>query len=254
MTALFISDLHLEADRPEIGEQFLDFLDDEAAQADALYILGDFFEYWLGDDDPDEYYASIKRSLRAFTDSGVPVFFMHGNRDFMIGETFAAETGVTLLPDPCPLALYGKSVLLSHGDALCTDDVEYQQLRAMTRSPEWQAMMLAKPLAERIAIAGQARSQSHERNKTLSESITDVNPDAVKQTISEYGVEILLHGHTHRPAIHSIEVDDRIAKRVVLGDWYDQGSVLRWDDDGLDLSPMPRQALPSGSGTGDRAP
>ncbi len=253
MTTLFISDLHLEADRPEIGEQFLDFLGGEAAEADALYILGDFFEYWVGDDDPDEYYASIKRSLRAFTDSGVPVYFMHGNRDFMIGEAFAVETGVTLLQDPCPLELYDKSVLLSHGDALCTDDVEYQQVRAMTRNPEWQAMMLAKPLAERIAIARQARSQSEERNKTLSESIMDVNPEAVKQTIAEHGVEILLHGHTHRPAIHSIEVDDRIAKRVVLGDWYDHGSVLRWDEDGMDLSPMPRQALPKGSGSQDRA-
>ena len=240
MTTLFISDLHLEADRPEIGEQFLDFLGDEAAEADALYILGDFFEYWVGDDDPDEYYASIKRSLRAFTDSGVPVYFMHGNRDFMIGETFADETGTTLLPDPFPVELYEKSVLLSHGDALCTDDVEYQQVRAMTRNPEWQATMLAKPLEERIAIAKQARSQSQERNKTLSESIMDVNADAVKQTIAEHGVEILLHGHTHRPAIHGIEVDDRIAKRVVLGDWYDQGSVLRWDEDGMDLSPMPR--------------
>ncbi len=240
MTTLFISDLHLEADRPEIGEQFLDFLGDEAAEADALYILGDFFEYWVGDDDPDEYYASIKRSLRAFTDSGVPVYFMHGNRDFMIGETFADETGITLLPDPFPVELYEKSVLLSHGDALCTDDVEYQQVRAMTRNPEWQATMLAKPLEERIAIAKQARSQSQERNKTLSESIMDVNADAVKQTIAEHGVEILLHGHTHRPAIHGIEVDDRIAKRVVLGDWYDQGSVLRWDEDGMDLSPMPR--------------
>ena len=253
MATLFISDLHLEADRPEIGEQFLDFLDEEAADAEALYILGDFFEYWVGDDDPDEYYASIKRSLRAFTDAGVPVYFMHGNRDFMIGEQFAAETGVTILPDPFPLELYGKSVLLSHGDALCTDDTEYQQMRAMTRNPEWQAMMRAKPLEERIAIAKQARARSQERNKTLSESIMDVNPGAVEQAISEYGVEILLHGHTHRPGIHNIEVDDRIAKRVVLGDWYDQGSVVRWDEDGVDLSPIARQASPSGSETGDPA-
>jgi UDP-2,3-diacylglucosamine hydrolase len=240
MTTLFISDLHLEANRPEIGEQFLDFLDDEAADADALYILGDFFEYWVGDDDPDEYYASIKRSLRAFTDSGVPVYFMHGNRDFMIGERFAAETGVTILPDPYPLELYGKSVLLSHGDAMCTDDVEYQQIRTMTRNPEWQSMMLDKPLEERIAIAKHVRAQSQERNKTLSESIVDVNPDAVRETISEHGVEILLHGHTHRPGIHGIEVDDRFAKRVVLGDWYDQGSVVRWDEDGIELSDIPR--------------
>jgi UDP-2,3-diacylglucosamine hydrolase len=254
MTTLFISDLHLEADRPEIGEQFLDFLDEEAADAEALYILGDFFEYWVGDDDPDDYYASIKRSLRAFTDSGVPVYFMHGNRDFMIGEEFAAETGVTILPDPYPLELYGKSVLLSHGDALCTDDVEYQQVRAMTRNREWQAMMLEKPLEERIAIAKHARAQSAERNKTLSESIMDVNPDAVKKAISEHGVEILLHGHTHRPGIHGVEVDDRFAKRVVLGDWYDQGSVVRWDEDGVELSTIPRQADPSGSETAGPAP
>jgi UDP-2,3-diacylglucosamine hydrolase len=253
MTTLFISDLHLEADRPEIGEQFRDFLDEEAADAEALYILGDFFEYWVGDDDPDEYYASIKRSLREFTDIGVPVYFMHGNRDFMIGERFAAETGVTILPDPFRLELYGKAVLLSHGDALCTDDAEYQRMRAMTRNPDWQAMMLAKPLEERIAIAKQARAQSQERNKTLSESIMDVNPDAVRQTISEHDVEILLHGHTHRPGIHGVAVDDRIAKRVVLGDWYDQGSVVRWDEDGVDLSPIPRRADPSESETGGPA-
>jgi len=254
MTTLFISDLHLEADRPEIGEQFLDFLDEEAADAEALYILGDFFEYWVGDDDPDEYYASIKRSLRAFTDSGVPTYFMHGNRDFMIGETFAEETGVTILPDPYPLDLFGKRVLLSHGDALCTDDTEYQKVRTMTRNPDWQAMILAKPLEERIAIAKQARARSQDRNKTLSESIVDVNADAVRQTISEYGVEILLHGHTHRPGIHGVEVDDRFAKRVVLGDWYDQGSVLRWDEDGLELSAIPRQADRSETETGDPAP
>jgi UDP-2,3-diacylglucosamine hydrolase len=254
MTTLFISDLHLEADRPEIGEQFLDFLDEEAADAEALYILGDFFEYWVGDDDPDPYYASIKQSLRTFTDTGVPVYFMHGNRDFMIGPEFAAETGVTILPDPYPLELYGKSVLLSHGDAMCTDDVEYQKVREMTRNPEWQAMMLGKPLEERLAIAKHARAQSEQRNKTLSESIMDVNPDAVKKTISEYGVEILLHGHTHRPDIHGVEVDDVLAKRVVLGDWYEQGSVVRWDEDGLELSLIPRAADPSGNETADPVP
>ena len=254
MTTLFISDLHLEAGRPEIGEQFLDFLDQEAADAEALYILGDFFEYWVGDDDPDEYYASIKHSLRAFTDSGVPVYFMHGNRDFMIGEAFAEQTGVTLLADPHGLELYGKQVLLSHGDALCTDDVEYQQMRAMTRNPEWQATMLAKPLEERLAIARHARAQSEERFKTLSESIMDVNQEAVTQTIAEHDVEILLHGHTHRPGIHGVDVDDRFAKRVVLGDWYEQGSVVRWDEDGLELSAIPRPAVPSENETEDPAP
>jgi UDP-2,3-diacylglucosamine hydrolase len=172
----------------------------------------------------------------------------------MLGETFAEQTGVTILPDPYPLDLFGKRVLLSHGDALCTDDTEYQKVRTMTRNPDWQAMILAKPLEERIAIAKQARARSQDRNKTLSESIVDVNADAVRQTISEYGVEILLHGHTHRPGIHGVEVDDRFAKRVVLGDWYDQGSVLRWDEDGLELSAIPRQADRSETETGDPAP
>ena len=240
MATLFISDLHLEADRADIGEQFFAFLEDEASQADALYILGDFFEAWVGDDDPDAYYASVKKALRALVDRGVPVFFMHGNRDFMIGERFAEETGVTILPDPSPAEFYGKSVLLSHGDALCTDDTEYQQVRMMTRNPEWQAMMLDKPLDERLAIAAQAREQSKARNAGLPEEIMDVNADAVASLIGQHGVDILLHGHTHRPGIHGVVVGDRHALRVVLGDWYEQGSVLRWDEDGIDLSELPR--------------
>lgn len=240
MTTLFISDLHLEADHPEIGDQFLALLEDEAKGAEALYILGDFFETWVGDDDPDEYYAMIKESLRNLVDHGVPVYFMHGNRDFMIGEQFAAETGVTILPDPYPTELYGKQVLLSHGDALCVDDVEFQQSRAMTRNPVWQAAMLTKPLEERLAIAAHARAQSVARTATLAEEIMDVNAEEVRKTIGEHGVDILLHGHTHRPAIHEVEVNDRIARRIVLGDWYEQGSVLRWDEDGLVLSELPR--------------
>ena len=240
MTTLFISDLHLEAARPEIGEQFLGFLSTEAKSADALYILGDFFEAWVGDDDPDTYYAGIKQALRDFVDSGVPVFFMHGNRDFMIGEAFAEETGLEILADPCPVEFYGTSVLLSHGDALCTDDIEYQQVRAMTRNPEWQAMMLAKPLEERLAIATHARAQSQSRSAALAEEIMDVNAEAVKQVIAKHDVDILLHGHTHRPGTYDVEVGDRIARRVVLGDWYEQGSVARWDDDGLELSALSR--------------
>jgi UDP-2,3-diacylglucosamine hydrolase len=240
MTTLFISDLHLEADRPGIGEQFIAFLEDEASHAEALYILGDFFEAWVGDDDPDAYYASIKIALRQLVDLGVPVYFMHGNRDFMVGERFAEETGVTILPDPSPAEFYGKSVLLSHGDALCTDDTEYQQVRLMTRDPEWQAMMLEKPLQERLAIAAHARAQSKARNAGLPEEIMDVNPDAVVSLIEDHDVEVLLHGHTHRPAIHEVAVGDRFALRVVLGDWYEHGSILRWDEDGLDLSELPR--------------
>ena len=240
MTTLFISDLHLEADRPDIGQQLLEFLDGEAARAEALYILGDLFESWVGDDDPNEHYAEIKAALKKLVDSGVPVYFMHGNRDFMVGVDFAHETGVQLLPDPYEADLYGETVLLSHGDAMCTDDEEYQQVRAMTRNPEWQAMMLSKPLEERLAFAAQARAESRARGAEIDEQITDVNPDAVKQTIAAHGVNTLLHGHTHRPAIHDVDVDGRTARRIVLGDWYEQGSVVRWDSDGYSLDVLER--------------
>ena len=160
MATLFISDLHLQAERPDIGEQFLAFLDSDARSADALYILGDLFEAWLGDDDPNPYYAIIKSALSDVVHSGVSTYFMHGNRDFMIGEIFAKETGICILDDPQIINFYGTDVLLSHGDAYCTDDIEYQQVRAMTRDPEWQSMMLEKSIEERIAIAVNARQQS----------------------------------------------------------------------------------------------
>jgi UDP-2,3-diacylglucosamine hydrolase len=240
VTTLFISDLHLQASKPEIGKQFLSFLDGEAAQAEALYILGDLFEYWVGDDDPDSHYAVMKKAIRDLVDAGVPVYFMHGNRDFMIGEQFAEETGVTLLGDPISTELHGEKVLLSHGDALCTDDEHYQQMRLMTRNPEWQAMMRAKPLEERIAIAESARQQSQEYNASIDEDIMDVNQDAVIDTLREHGDDILLHGHTHRPAVHEVDLKDRTAVRIVLGDWYEQGSVVRWDENGPRLETLPR--------------
>lgn len=240
MTTLFISDLHLETGRPEIGEQFLGFLEGEAMQAEALYILGDLFEYWVGDDDPNPHYVVMKGAIRELVDSGVPVFFMHGNRDFMIGEKFADETGVTLLHDPEPVELHGTRVLLSHGDALCIDDSHYQQMRLMTRDPQWQAMMLAKPLEERIAIAENARRQSAEHNAKIDDDIMDVNQDAVVGTFRKRGVDVLLHGHTHRPAVHEVDLRDRKATRIVLGDWYEHGSVVRWDENGPRLETMPR--------------
>ena len=240
MATLFISDLHLETDRPDIGDQFFAFLEDEAKDAEALYILGDLFDAWVGDDDPNPHYADVKAALRKLVDSGVPVYFMHGNRDFMVGEDFEKETGVRILPDPIAIDLYGDHVLLSHGDALCTDDFEYQQIRVMTRKPEWQAMMRAKPLEERLMIAKAAREESIARGQTMDMDIMDVNDNAVKRTILDYGVDILLHGHTHRPDIHFVDLGERVAKRIVLGDWYDHGSVLRWDEDGPVLSNLPR--------------
>lgn len=240
MTTLFISDLHLESARPDIAAQFIQFLKTEAANADALYILGDLFESWVGDDDPDEHYAMIKGALRALADAGTPVYFMHGNRDFMIGKQFADDTSITLLPDPTHLKIEGKDVLLSHGDALCTDDIEYQQFRTMTRNPEWQAMMLHKPLQERLAFAQHARAASMKHGKTISPVITDVNQQAVEKFMVEHDVDLLLHGHTHRPAVHKFTLGATPATRIVLGDWYDHGSVVRWDENGPVLAEMSR--------------
>lgn len=240
MTTLFISDLHLEADRPDIGKQFLDFLQTEANEADDLYILGDLFEAWVGDDDPNTHYFTIKRALRKLVDRSIPVYFMHGNRDFMIGGEFANETGVEILKDPYRVTMYGQKALLSHGDVLCTDDVQYQRIRKMTRDPDWQATMRAKPLKDRLRMAEEARRQSLEQTLNLSMEITDVNQEAVVKAIRKYNVDVLLHGHTHRPAIHPIDLGRRKAKRIVLGDWYTQGSVVRWDSRGPKLEQLPR--------------
>jgi UDP-2,3-diacylglucosamine hydrolase len=240
MTTLFISDLHLEASQPEIGEQFLSFLSGEARAAEALYILGDLFDAWLGDDDPNPYYVEMKGALRELTSAGIPVKVMHGNRDFMIGEDFAGETGVSLLADPTVVELYGQQVLLCHGDTLCTDDVHYQQVRMMTRDPGWQAMMSAKSIEERIAFALQARQESIARGESVSDEIMDVNQDAVIANLREHGVDLILHGHTHRPAVHAVDLGDRSATRIVLGDWYQQGSLVRWDENGPRLETMPR--------------
>ena len=240
MTTLFISDLHLEADRADIGDQFLQFLSNECSEAEALYILGDLFEAWVGDDNPNAHYAVIRLAIRHLVDGGVPVYFMHGNRDFMIGRRFANETGVEILKDPYPITMYGQKALLSHGDAMCTDDTQYQRVRVMTRNPDWQASMLAKPLKERLRIATEARRQSLEQTINMSLDIMDVNKDEVERVIREYGVDVLLHGHTHRPDVHTVDLGNRRAKRIVLGDWYTQGSVLRWDMRGPKLQAMPR--------------
>ncbi|MEX2496118.1 MAG: UDP-2,3-diacylglucosamine diphosphatase, partial [Woeseia sp.] len=237
---LFISDLHLEAARPEIGSQFLEFLQREATGADALYILGDLFDSWIGDDDPEPGFGEMKKALRSIVDGGVPVYFMHGNRDFLIGRKFADETGIRLLEDPCKANFYGREVLLSHGDALCIDDVRYQEVRLMTRDPAWQALMLRKPLEERQAIARQARADSAAHTATLDRDISDVNQGAVEALMRRYDVRTLLHGHTHRPAVHSFPLDGEPATRIVLGDWYEQGSVVRWDQDGFRLEALPR--------------
>ena len=240
MATLFISDLHLEAERPDIAKQFLEFMEKEARECEELYILGDLFEAWVGDDDPNTHYFTIKRSLRKLVDRGVPVYFMHGNRDFMVGKEFSNETGVKILADPYRVDMYGRKVLLSHGDLLCTDDIQYQKVRKMTRDPEWQAKMRAKPLKERLRIAAEARRHSLEQTINMSLEIMDVNQQAVEKMIREHNVDVLLHGHTHRPAVHTVDLGNRKAQRIVLGDWYRQGSVVRWDSRGPRLESMPR--------------
>jgi len=240
VNTLFISDLHMEADRPDIADQFLRFLETEALNADALYILGDLFESWVGDDDPNAHYAWVKQGLKKLTRKDVPVYFMHGNRDFMIGDDFATETGVQILDDPVCIDCHDQRVLLSHGDAYCTDDVEYQAIRKMTRDPQWQAMMLSKSLKERLAFAEQARAASLAHGGNIDEVISDVNADAIQQAFVTARVSTMLHGHTHRPAVHDLVVAGQPAQRIVLGDWYEQGSVVRWSDAGPELCTLER--------------
>lgn len=239
MTTLFISDLHLDPERPEITRLFLDFLAGEARRAEALYILGDLFEAWIGDDDDDPHHARVTAGLRALAEAGVPVRVMHGNRDFLLGADFAARSACRLLPEHELIELYGEPTLLLHGDTLCTDDTAYQQFRAQVRSPAWQQAFLAKPLAERRAFAAQARRESRLAQSRLDQAIMDVNPEAVKKVMREHGVRRLIHGHTHRPAVHEFELDGAPATRIVLGDWYEQGSVLRCDADGCRLESLP---------------
>ena len=240
MATLFVSDLHLDPERPEITGLFGRFLDGEARDADALYILGDLFEAWVGDDDPSPAGAFVADRLRALVDSGVPVFFIRGNRDFLLGEEYARRAGMTILADPAVVMLHGEPTLVLHGDLLCTDDSAYQQFRAQTRDPRWQEPFLSQPLAARLAFAEQARAASKARYGELvasgqSETITDVAPETVREWFKRYGVRRMIHGHTHRPAIHD-EGDGNT--RIVLGDWYEQGSVLRVDANGARLESL----------------
>ena len=236
MTTLFIADLHLDAARPQMTELFERYLaSDEARHADALYILGDLVEAWIGDDDDAELPQRIARATRALSDSGVPVYFMVGNRDFLLGEDFAKRAGLTLLEDGAVHDLYGHPTLLMHGDVLCTDDVAYQAVRKQVRTPEWKANILAMPLAARRAFAAKAREDSRAHTGSTMETIMDVNADAITETMRTAGVGRLIHGHTHRPAIHRFELDGKQAERIVLGDWYEQGSVLRVNADATEL-------------------
>ncbi len=232
MTTLFISDLHLDPTRPAVSRAFFELLEGEARSADALYILGDFFEAWIGDDDNTELNQQVAEALKTLTDAGVPCYLMHGNRDFLVGQQFAAQAGCQLLADPSVVELYGKPVLLMHGDSLCTSDQEYIAFRAQVRSPAWQQAVLSKSLEERRALAAQLRANSKDSNSNKAEDIMDVTPEEVVTALNEHQVDLMIHGHTHRPAIHSVPTQQGDATRIVLGDWLEYGWLLRYHNDG----------------------
>ncbi len=219
MITLFISDLHLEESRPDITAAFLDFLQRQAAGAERLFILGDFFEAWIGDDERTPLQETVAEALRALSENGTELFLMHGNRDFLIGEAFCQRIGATLLDDPTVVDLYGVPTLLMHGDSLCTADVEYQKFRANMRNPQWQQMILSRPLADRQQMARQLREISMAKNQGKEAYIMDVTPEEVVREMEAHQVQRLIHGHTHRPAVHDLTANGKPAKRIVLGDW-----------------------------------
>ncbi len=229
MRTLFISDLHLDDSRPQITALFLDFLARDTRDASALYILGDLFEAWIGDDAPSAVGDEVAAGLAALGARGVPSFFIHGNRDFLVGDAFARRARMTLLPDPSLIDIDGERVLIMHGDTLCIDDAKYQAFRSETRSPEWQRKFLALPVAERMRFVEQARAESRRYTRAADSALMDVNAGEVDRTLAMHRVRRLVHGHTHRPNIHRWSRDGAALERIVLGDWYDQGSLLAWE-------------------------
>jgi len=232
VTKLFISDLHLSQEQPETIKLFLTFLQSHAINAEALYILGDLFEVWLGDDMILPDYQSSIEQIRTLVEKGTPVFIMYGNRDFLMRGQFETLTGAKIIHEPYLIDLYGTETLLLHGDTLCTDDVEYQKFRAMVRNREWQDEMLAKPPAERLALARKFREISKTETAQKDNDIMDVNQDAVVHAMRNSNVTHLIHGHTHRPDTHHFKIDEADATRIVLADWFKSGSYLSVDQDG----------------------
>ena len=231
MTTLFISDLHLCDQQPETTRSFIQFCQNQARDARALYILGDFFEYWLGDDALDKTAKTAQAALRALSDAGTQLFFMAGNRDFLLGQDFASSCGMEILNEPHMIQLNDEPVLLVHGDAECTDDIPYQQIRKQFRDPNWQQQFLSLPIPKRIEFAQQAREASREHTQSTDQMIMDVNPEAINALFEKHQVNTLIHGHTHRPAIH----EHGGKRRLVLGDWHHQISYLRCDEMGFSL-------------------
>ncbi len=240
MRTLFISDIHLCSDRPDMTAALVHFLAKEAVGADALYVLGDLFEFWIGDDDPNPLHQEMADAFLALSQQNVPIYFIHGNRDFLLGQEFAKRAGITLLGDPCVIELYGERVVLSHGDLLCTLDEGYQKFRRITQLKWLRWLFLRLPLARRQAIARKMRGQSQMENAHKSQRIMDVTPAAVDEMLRQHGCQVMIHGHTHRPAIHHFQLDGAPARRIVLGDWFEQGSVLvcRPGEQQLEIRPL----------------
>lgn len=239
MATLFIADLHLHTEEPAITAGFLHFLDGVAREADALYILGDLFEAWIGDDDPNPLHQRVADAIRALVDSGVPCYFIHGNRDFLLGKRFARESGMQLLPQEKVLNLYGRNVLIMHGDTLCTDDAGYQAFRAKVHQPWLQTLFLALPLFIRHRVAAKMRAGSRAANSSKSLAIMDVNQQAVIEAMEKHRVQWLIHGHTHRPAVHQLTANDAPAWRAVLGAWHSEGSMIRVSESDVELVQFP---------------
>ena len=236
---LLISDLHLEQERPDISRAFLHFLETRATQAEALYILGDFFEVWIGDDAISPFQRSIAQALRQLSDSGTRIYLMHGNRDFMLGKAFCREAGCTLLKDPSVVELGGEKVLLMHGDSLCTQDAAYMKLRRWLRNPLSLFILRNLPLATRHKLARKLRNESRAQTRMKASDIVDVTPDEVPRIMAAHGVRTLIHGHTHRPSVHQLMLDGQPARRIVLGDWDKQGWALKIDENGFEQAPFP---------------
>ena len=235
MSYCFISDLHLNEDRPDITKAFLNFLENTACKAEKLYILGDLFEAWIGDDDQNEFIFEVQNALIKISKT-TKVFFMHGNRDFLVGPEFASSAGMKILNDPVIEEMYGNPVLLMHGDLLCIKDIDYQKFRKVSRDIKWQTEFLSKSLGERRKIAQDLRSASKEATGGKKEEIMDVSESEVIKMIRESSVNLLIHGHTHRPNSHNIDVENHTAKRMVLGDWDEYGWYIWMDSNSCELN------------------
>ena len=234
METIFISDLHLDKTRPNVINYFIKFIENQSVTMDNLYILGDFVESWVGDDDPADGITDAFELLKSISKK-TKIYFMHGNRDFMISSKICNKYGMELIDDPTIVNLYNRRILLMHGDTLCVDDIKYQEFRQLVRNKSWQLQMMEKPLEERLMLADALRNKSMDETTHKNEFIMDVNEEEVKKCFRDSGAEIIIHGHTHRPMVHEVEIDKRKHKRVVLGDWGSKSHVIILNEKNFEL-------------------